>query len=66
MLPVNVQSISARSLPRWKIPPPKPRVVFPSNTQPVIVGRVEARTEERLQAIRQEVEEWLRGQGVAP
>ena len=31
-----------------------------SNTQPVIVARYEAKTEERLQAIRDEVEGWLR------
>ena len=37
-----------------------------SNTQPVIVARFEARTEERLREIRDEVEEWLRGQGVTP
>jgi len=36
-----------------------------SNTQPVIVARFEAETEERLQAIRTEVEEWLATQGVA-
>jgi phosphomannomutase/phosphoglucomutase len=35
-----------------------------SNTQPVLVLRFEARTEERLAAIRAEVEEWLRAQGV--
>jgi phosphomannomutase/phosphoglucomutase len=36
-----------------------------SNTQPVLVARYEATTPERLQAIRSEVEGWLRGQGVA-
>jgi phosphomannomutase/phosphoglucomutase len=36
-----------------------------SNTQPVIVARFEARTEGRLREIRGEVEDWLRGQGVA-
>ena len=35
-----------------------------SNTQPVIVARYEARTSERLQEIRNEMEEWLRAQGV--
>ena len=35
-----------------------------SNTQPVIVARYEARTPERLAAIRGEMEGWLRGQGV--
>jgi len=35
-----------------------------SNTQPVIVARYEARSSERLQAIRAEMEGWLRGQGV--
>ncbi len=35
-----------------------------SNTQPVLVMRFEARTEERLAAIRGEVEGWLRTQGV--
>jgi len=37
-----------------------------SNTQPVIVARYEARTAERLQTIRSEVEGWLRAQGVNP
>lgn len=37
-----------------------------SNTQPVIVARYEARTEERLAEIRGEVEGWLRAQGVTP
>jgi len=35
-----------------------------SNTQPVIVCRYEARTPERLAAIRGEMEAWLREQGV--
>jgi phosphomannomutase / phosphoglucomutase len=35
-----------------------------SNTQPVLVARFEARTEERLQEIRTQVEDWLRGEGV--
>ncbi len=35
-----------------------------SNTQPVIVSRYEARTEERLAQIRGEVERWLEDQGV--
>ncbi|MFC1791635.1 phosphomannomutase, partial [Gemmatimonadota bacterium] len=35
-----------------------------SNTQPVIVARFEARTEERLKQIRSEVEGWLQTQGV--
>jgi phosphomannomutase/phosphoglucomutase len=35
-----------------------------SNTQPVIVARYEARTAERLDAIRAEMEGWLRSQGV--
>jgi phosphomannomutase/phosphoglucomutase len=35
-----------------------------SNTQPVIVCRYEARTPERLSAIREEMEAWLREQGV--
>jgi phosphomannomutase/phosphoglucomutase len=37
-----------------------------SNTQPVIVSRYEARTPERLAEIREEVEGWLRSQGVTP
>lgn len=36
-----------------------------SNTQPVIVARFEARTEERLAEIRAEVAEWLAEQGVS-
>jgi phosphomannomutase/phosphoglucomutase len=35
-----------------------------SNTQPVIVARFEARSEERLLEIRNEMEGWLRAQGV--
>ena len=35
-----------------------------SNTQPVIVARYEARTEEGLRVIREEVESWLRTQNV--
>ncbi|MGH7663973.1 MAG: phosphomannomutase/phosphoglucomutase [Gemmatimonadaceae bacterium] len=35
-----------------------------SNTQPVLVLRFEARTAERLAAIRAEIESWLREQGV--
>jgi len=37
-----------------------------SNTQPVIVARYEATTPERLEAIRSEMEGWLRSQGVTP
>ena len=36
-----------------------------SNTQPVIVARFEARTEERLQEIRGEIATWLSGYGVS-
>jgi len=36
-----------------------------SNTQPIIVLRMEAENEERLAAIRDEVDSWLRRQGVA-
>ncbi|MCU0648769.1 MAG: phosphomannomutase/phosphoglucomutase [Gemmatimonadaceae bacterium] len=36
-----------------------------SNTQPVIVMRFEARSEERLQAIKAEMDGWLRARGVA-
>jgi phosphomannomutase/phosphoglucomutase len=36
-----------------------------SNTQPVIVMRFEARTQEQLDSIRNEMEGWLRQQGVA-
>ncbi|MCH7935409.1 MAG: phosphomannomutase, partial [Gemmatimonadetes bacterium] len=35
-----------------------------SNTQPIIVARYEAETEEQLTAIRGEIESWLRTQGV--
>ena len=35
-----------------------------SNTQPILVTRFEARTPERLSAIRDEMESWLRAQGV--
>jgi phosphomannomutase/phosphoglucomutase len=35
-----------------------------SNTQPVVVARYEARTRERMEAIRAEVEAWLSAQGV--
>ncbi len=35
-----------------------------SNTQPIIVARYEARTEEGLNAIREEIELWLQTQGV--
>ena len=35
-----------------------------SNTQPVIVARFEAKTQERLDEIRGEMEGWLRSQGV--
>ena len=37
-----------------------------SNTQPVLVTRYEARTQGRLAAIQQEMEDWLRAQGIAP
>ena len=37
-----------------------------SNTQPVLVVRFEARTEERLGEIQSEMEGWLRSRGVAP
>jgi phosphomannomutase/phosphoglucomutase len=37
-----------------------------SNTQPVLVMRYEARTPERLDAIREEMEGWLTAQGIAP
>ena len=36
-----------------------------SNTQPVLVMRFEARTEENLELIRSEMEAWLRKQGVS-
>ena len=35
-----------------------------SNTQPILVTRYEARSRERLEAIRAEMEGWLRGEGV--
>ncbi len=35
-----------------------------SNTQPVIVARFEARTQERLEEIRTIVADWLEGQGI--
>ena len=35
-----------------------------SNTQPVIVARYEAKSQERLDEIRSTMEDWLRGQGV--
>ena len=35
-----------------------------SNTEPVLVGRFEARTPERLQEIREEMEGWLLAQGI--
>ncbi len=35
-----------------------------SNTEPVLVARYEAKTQERLQEIRSEMEEWLRGEGI--
>ena len=37
-----------------------------SNTQPVLVMRFEARTAERLTAIRDEMENWLRARGIDP
>ena len=37
-----------------------------SNTQPVLVARFEARTEDRLAEIRGEMEDWLRSRGVRP
>jgi phosphomannomutase/phosphoglucomutase len=37
-----------------------------SNTQPVLVVRFEAKTEERLAEIRDEMESWLRSRGVTP
>lgn len=36
-----------------------------SNTEPVLVGRFEARTPERLEEIRAEMEGWLREQGIS-
>ena len=41
-------------------------LVRASNTQPVLVMRFEARTQERLTEIRNEMENWLRSQGVDP
>lgn len=41
-------------------------LVRASNTQPVLVMRFEARSAERLQEIRSEMETWLRAQGVDP
>ena len=35
-----------------------------SNTQPILVARYEAETEEQLTAIRGEIESWLRTKGV--
>ena len=37
-----------------------------SNTQPVLVTRYEARSQDRLQAIQREMEDWLRSQGITP
>lgn len=37
-----------------------------SNTQPIIVARYEARSEQRLAEIRETMESWLRAQGVTP
>ncbi len=37
-----------------------------SNTQPVLVTRYEARSQERLDQIQREMEDWLRAQGVSP
>ena len=39
-------------------------LVRASNTQPILVLRFEARTAERLAAIRADMEGWLRSQGV--
>ena len=41
-------------------------LVRASNTQPILVMRYEARTAERLDAIRDEMEAWLATQGVRP
>jgi phosphomannomutase / phosphoglucomutase len=41
-------------------------LVRASNTQPILVMRYEARTAERLDAIRREMEAWLATQGVRP
>jgi phosphomannomutase / phosphoglucomutase len=35
-----------------------------SNTQPILVTRFEARTPERLREIRDEMEGWIRAQGI--
>jgi len=40
------------------------RLLRASNTQPVVVARYEARSTQRMEAIRGEVEDWLRTQGV--
>jgi phosphomannomutase/phosphoglucomutase len=37
-----------------------------SNTQPVLVTRYEARSQDRLDQIQREMEDWLRSQGVNP
>ncbi|HEX5726938.1 MAG TPA: phosphomannomutase/phosphoglucomutase [Longimicrobiaceae bacterium] len=37
-----------------------------SNTEPVLVARYEAKTPERLREIRDEMEGWLRGEGIGP
>jgi phosphomannomutase/phosphoglucomutase len=37
-----------------------------SNTQPVLVTRYEARSQERLDVIQREMEDWLREQGIEP
>ena len=37
-----------------------------SNTQPVLVTRYEARSQDRLDQIQREMEDWLRSQGVSP
>ena len=36
-----------------------------SNTQPILVTRYEARSAERLAVIREEMESWIRAQGVS-
>jgi phosphomannomutase/phosphoglucomutase len=41
-------------------------LVRASNTQPILVMRYEALTAERLGTIREEMEAWLRSQGVDP
>jgi phosphomannomutase/phosphoglucomutase len=35
-----------------------------SNTQPILVTRFEARTPQRLREIREEMEGWIRSQGI--